>query len=247
MRKEILLIFCIFNPVISADLTKVTQFVDATDQMLAHQLSSDLQGKPLVHLKTLAIQQDCFSCGYHALFNALAFDLAVKDYYDFERWLRNNLSSQDLFFKVVGAVKNHVKENKPLNCQDIQAIARDLHLGDRLICLFFDEKGDMMIPNVYVEVAHPVNTSPDEIKKLLDQKRKEMVQEKIVQQFRLVKSKQIPVAHFICNTGNHWILFSALCNSHGQLKIYCIGAWNEPFNDAMKKYAGYFLNVIEGL
>ncbi len=204
----------------NADLTKVTQFVDATDQMLAHQLSPDLQGKPLVHLKTLAIQHDCFSCGYHALFNALAFDLAVKDYYDFERWLRNNLSSQDLFFKVVGAVKNHIKENKPLNCQDIHAIARDLNLGDRLTCLFLDEKGDIRIA---------------------------AAQEKVTQQIAQVKKREIPVAHFICNTGNHWILFSVLCNSHGQLKIYCIGAWNEPFNGAMKKYAGYFLNVIEGL
>ena len=223
---------------------KVTQFDDAAE-LLAHPLPADLAGKPIVHLRTLALQKDNFSCGYHALFNAIALDNVVQGgYYDFEKKLRAHLSDRDLFFKVCAAIKEQVHENKPLNGKDILDAASKFPAGSRLAPLFLTEQQEIMMPCLAVEFLHPLNMPQSEIQKLLQEKQKAIVREKITQLIESTKNKPYQTAHFICNIGNHWITYSVITNSFAQPKLYIIGAWNEPMNAPMKKYAIELLSYL---
>ena len=117
-------------------LMKVTQFDDAPE-ILAHPLPADLVGKPIVHMRKLTLQKDQFSCGYHALFNAVALDQTVQGgYYDFEKKLRAKLADRDLFFSVCSAIKEQVKQNKPLNGKEIMDASNKFGLESRLVSLF---------------------------------------------------------------------------------------------------------------
>jgi len=225
-------------------LVKVTQFDDAPE-FLAHQLPADLVGKPIVHLRTLALQKDQFSCGYHALFNAVALDQTVQGgYYDFEKKLRAKLADRNLFFEVCSAIKEQVKQNKPLNGKEIADAANKFSLESRLISLFLTDKQEIMIPCLAVEIVHNRGISKSEIDELLVQKQRATVRERIAQLMNAVKSKPYQTAHFVCNIGNHWITYSVISNSFAQPKLYIIGAWNEPMNAVMKKYAIELLSYL---
>jgi hypothetical protein len=215
-------------------LIKVTQFDDAPE-LLAHPLPADLLDKPVVHLRTLALQKDQFSCGYHALFNAVAIDQTVQGgYYDFEKKLRTKLADRNLFFEVCSA----------LNGKEISDASAKFSLESRLISLFLNDKAEFMIPCLAVEITHNLNLSKSEIQELLLQKQKVMVREKISQLINDIKNKPYQTAHFICNIGNHWITFSFITNSFGHAKLYVIGAWNEPMNAVMKRYAIELLSYL---
>lgn len=225
-------------------LVKVTQFDDAPE-LLAHQLPADLAGKPIVHLRTLALQKDQFSCGYHALFNAVALDQTVQGgYYDFEKKLRAKLADRNLFFEVCSAIKEQVKQNKPLNGKEIADAATKFSLESRLISLFLTDKQEIMTPCLAVEVVHKLGISKAEIDELLAQKQRAVVREKITQLMNSIKNKPYQTVHFICNIGNHWITYSIITNSFAQPKLYIIGAWNEPMNAVMKKYALELLSYL---
>ena len=86
-------------------------------------MPDDLANKSIVHLKTLAIQRDNFSCGYHALFNAFAIDRAMHEYYNFEFYMAKNLANKDLFAHVCTAVQQQMKQDKPLDGAEISQIA----------------------------------------------------------------------------------------------------------------------------
>ena len=45
-------------------------------------------------------------------------------------------------------------------------------------------------------------------------------------------------------SGNHWITYIRLLVIHLPLKLYIIGAWNEPMNAVMKKYAIEMLSYL---
>lgn len=228
---------------ISIDLCgqKQTEFIAV--ETLANPLPADLYGQPLVHLKTHAIQKDNFSCGYHALFNAMALERAAQGGYYFEDNLRRWLGNQDLFQKVYSAVFQYTKQDKALDGAEIMAIAGNLVMGPRLISLFYTDKHELMIPALYAMVSYPLGTSAQEIENLLHAKRKAMVAERIIQILQELK-KPCQTGHFVCNTGNHWILLSVITDLYGRAKLYFIGAWNEPLTEIVKKYVHDLLALV---
>lgn|GEM_PF-6477175 len=240
--KSSYIVFFIFCGVLRAD-EKMTQFLPPESCMI-HQLPACLQGKPVYHIKTLAVQKDRFSCGYHAIFNAVALDKAVYEDSDFVYGIKKNLNNTYLFYDVCAAIKKHIGVNQPLNGAHIEDIAKEFPLGERLLSLFF-QADDIMIPRLAVNVEHPLTMPKSEIEKLLKDKQNAIVQEKIKQLIDDVATKRRQAAHFICNIGNHYILCTVISDYSLQTKLYVIGAWNEPINDAALKYINLFLSFMK--
>ena len=110
---------------------------------------------------------------------------------------------------------------------------------------FYTDQKELMIPALYAFVEHAIGMPKQEIEQLLHEKRKSLVSERISSLMRSIKNKTCPVGHFICNTGNHWMLFSLVSDWYANPKLYIIGAWNEPMNDTLKKYAYDLLSYFE--
>jgi hypothetical protein len=235
-----LLLSCIL--IADETLCKQTEFI--TVEALANSLPLDLAASPIVHLKTLAVQRDTFSCGYHALFHALAIDIAIQNGYGWERELEKHLADKELFEKVCAATKAHTQTDKPLNGVEISAIAGSVSLGSKLIPLFYTDKQELMIPALYACVQHPINMPRDGIEQLLEQRRKEIVKERILELLQSVNNKPYQARHFICNVGNHWMLFSVVVDMYVHAKLYLIGSWNEPLTDTTKKMARDLLECM---
>lgn len=224
------------------ELQKQTEFIIHPTSILLD-LPEDLANKPLCRLRTLALQKDNWSCGYHAIFNARAIERAVQEKTHLEESLKKNLANQKLFEETFATAQAYTKENKPLHGQEIAEICKTLSLENKTLSLFLTDKNELMIPSLFAQVEHPKTASKQEIETLLHSKRKELVSNKIA---HLIKSlnNNGTASHFICNTGNHWVLFSMI-RSQDITKLYLIGAWDEPINDAMRIYINKLLEYLQ--
>jgi hypothetical protein len=230
------------NNMDAKELQKQTEFI-IHPTSLTLELPEDLADKPLCRLRTLSLQKDSWSCGYHAIFNARAIEQAVQEKTHLEESLKKNLANQKLFEETFATAQAHTKENKPLHGQEIAEICKTLSLQDKAISLFLTDKNELMIPSLFASVEHQKTASKQEIEALLHSKRKELVSNKIAHLVKSLKNNGT-ASYFICNTGNHWVLFSMIRNQD-LTKLYLIGAWNEPINDAMRVYINKLLEYLQ--
>lgn len=224
------------------ELVKKTDFLlNEAEIMLP--VPDDLKSAPFCRLKTLAIQKDAWSCGYHAIFNAVALEKTIGNYKNFHESFKQYLADKTLFDQVYSTAKEVIQKNKPLNGHEVIQICNRFSIANKSLSLFFNDHHEILIPKLYVEVTHPLTMSKQEIEKLLKEKMVSTTQSRIESLIR-DNYKENAGSYFICNTGNHYVLFSILTDTRRRANLYMIGAWNEPVDDGMRKYIQLFLDKV---
>ena len=144
----------------------------------------------------MLFKKDTWSCAYHAIFNAIAIEIALHEtntgnfsQTSLEARLKNRLADKRLFARIYQIINQHVKRDRPLNGDEIQQICQKIPLAHKSIALFLTEKDELMIPSLYAEVQHSLTLSKQEIDVLLHQKRLALVREKIKQLLQSLKNK----------------------------------------------------------
>lgn len=199
------------------------KYTSARDASGNIQLPRDLQGKHLTHL-AVSRQTDSTSCGYHATFNAWAFQELITREIPVTGENIQQLACQHHHLILPDHLLEIGYSNNPEKPDYILELAQRIGLTDNLYFLNYHAKGNPINHKIFDDggVQESLNHGYGEF----------------LQTIRYRDDEGVLVGHIICDYNNgHWTTFSVVKRPNHVPEIYYMNSTNAPLAIDSSGYA----------
>lgn len=204
-------------------------------------LPSELNKQQIVHIRCFLQQNDPWSCGYRAVFHAIALEKALKSPDKFQEHLKHNLQNTQLLQQVYDSYGY----NKGLSNTEMEKIARKFSLDDRALMFVTVGQAEItLLGEVTFTTRGPITEA--EKKQIVRKKQAQKLHESL-QHFIDQKNNTPRAFHIIAGINDHWILFSIIRSPGKAAQLYIIDSNNKqigPAQNVMISFLKHYLVKI---